>query len=152
MVRYSKFIVAIGILAVCTVGQIVTAQSAAQGQKPATIKRETALPIASVAGKDSYAAYCAVCHGPDAKGNGPAAPALKVPPSDLTKLASRNAGKFDVLRVEDMIVGKSKVPVSHGTPDMPIWGPVFHAMSIDNANETLRIQNLVNYLKSIQAK
>lgn len=151
MVRHSKFIVAVGVLAACAVGQIVAAQGAAQGQT-ATIKRETALPIASVAGKDSYAEYCAVCHGRDATGNGPAAPALKVPPSDLTRIASRNGGKFDYLKVEDMIVGKSKVPVSHGTPDMPIWGPVFHAMSMDKATETLRVQNLVNYLKSIQTK
>ncbi len=153
MVRYSKYIVAIGVLAVCTVGQIVAAQSAAQGQTPPpTIKRATAMPITSVDGKDSYAAYCAVCHGRDATGNGPAAPALKVAPSDLTRLASRNGGKFDALKIEDLIVGKSKVPLSHGTPDMPIWGPVFHAMSMDTANESLRVQNLVNYLKSIQAK
>jgi mono/diheme cytochrome c family protein len=152
MVRYSKYIVAIGVLAVCAVGQIVAAQGAAQGQPAPTIKRATAMPIASVEGKDSYAAYCAVCHGRDATGNGPAAPALKASPSDLTRIASRNGGKFDVLKVEDLIVGKSKVPMSHGTPDMPIWGPVFHAMSLDAANETLRVQNLVNYLKSIQAK
>ena len=152
MFRYSKYIVAIGVLAVCTVGQIVAAQSTAQGQPAPTIKRATALPIASVEGKDSYAAYCAVCHGRDATGNGPAAPALKVAPTDLTRIASRNGGKFDALKVEDLIVGKSKVPLSHGTPDMPIWGPVFHAMSMDNATETLRVQNLVNYLKSIQAK
>lgn len=152
MVRYSKYIVAIGILAVCFVGQIVAAQSTAQGQTAKTIKRTAAQPIASIEGKDSYAEYCAVCHGRDATGNGPAAPALKVAPTDLTRIASRNGGKFDALKVEELIVGKSKVPLSHGTPDMPIWGPVFHAMSMDNATESLRVQNLVNYLKSIQAK
>jgi mono/diheme cytochrome c family protein len=152
MVRHSKYVVAIAVLAVCTVGRIVAAQSAAQGQTTPTIKLATAKPIASVDGKDSYAAYCAVCHGRDATGNGPAAPALKVAPSDLTRIASRNGGKFDILKVEDLIVGKSKVPLSHGTPDMPIWGPVFHAMSLDKATETLRVQNLVNYLKSVQAK
>lgn len=151
MVRYSKYIVAIGVLAVCTLAQVVAAQGAAQGQA-ATIKREAAHPIASVAGKDSYAEYCAVCHGRDGTGNGPATPALKIAPSDLTRLAARNGGKFDALKVEDLIIGKSKVPVSHGTPDMPIWGPVFRAMSMDNATESLRVQNLVNYLKSIQAK
>jgi hypothetical protein len=36
---------------------------------------------------EMYTAYCAVCHGIDGKGRGPAADALKVPPPDLTMLA-----------------------------------------------------------------
>jgi mono/diheme cytochrome c family protein len=45
-------------------------------QKP-TVKAVHAPPIVSLDGKDNYDAYCAVCHGRDAKGNGPAAPAMK---------------------------------------------------------------------------
>ncbi len=35
-------------------------------------------------GAQVFAAYCAVCHGPAGKGDGPAAAALAPPPSDLT--------------------------------------------------------------------
>ena len=58
------------------------------------VKRETARPIDSVQGVDLYNAYCAVCHGKDGKGSGPAAVALKAPMPDLTVLAKKNGGKF----------------------------------------------------------
>ena len=45
-------------------------------------------------GKKTYMEYCTACHGDDGKGMGPAASALKTPPSDLTTLAKRHAGKF----------------------------------------------------------
>lgn len=138
--------------AVWGVSQRTFAPVFAQGQGATAIKRETARPLASVDGKESYAAYCAVCHGRDGAGNGPAASALKVAPTDLTRIAARNNGKFDAHKVEQLILGKSKVPPSHGAPDMPIWGPVFHSMSPDRAAESLRVQNLVGYLESIQAK
>ena len=44
----------------------------------------------SLVGKDSFEAYCAACHGVDARGSGPVASALKRTPPDLTILASRN--------------------------------------------------------------
>jgi mono/diheme cytochrome c family protein len=40
--------------------------------------------IASIQGPALYKAYCAACHGPEAKGNGPMASTLKIPPADLT--------------------------------------------------------------------
>jgi mono/diheme cytochrome c family protein len=45
---------------------------------------------------EMYTAYCAVCHGVDGKGNGPAAEALRVRPPDLTTLAKKNGGKISV--------------------------------------------------------
>jgi cytochrome c553 len=35
---------------------------------------------------EMFKAYCAACHGDSAKGDGPATPTLKSPPSDLTIL------------------------------------------------------------------
>ncbi len=35
-------------------------------------------------GEKVFAKYCAVCHGPDGKGNGPAAPSMKPRPRDFT--------------------------------------------------------------------
>jgi mono/diheme cytochrome c family protein len=55
-----------------------------------TIKK-TAIPRTNAAsGQEMYIAYCASCHGRDAKGNGPAAPALKIPATDLTTLTIRH--------------------------------------------------------------
>jgi mono/diheme cytochrome c family protein len=99
-----------------------------------------------------YKAYCASCHGVDGKGNGPAAPALKTPASDLTKLASGNGGQFPEMKVYGVIKGDAAV-AAHGSKDMPVWGPIFRAVSSGREAEThLRLVNLTNHLKSIQAK
>ncbi len=115
------------------------------------IARGTARPIQSVEGADTFKAYCAVCHGPDAKGKGPAAPALKKAPADLTGLARRNGGTFSSSDVENVILGE-RVMESHGSRDMPIWGEIFGALASDRTFAKLRVSNLVGYLKSIQAQ
>ena len=51
---------------------------------PPQIKTAQAKAFVGIEGKDSFMAYCAVCHGADGRGNGPAAPALKTPVPDLT--------------------------------------------------------------------
>jgi mono/diheme cytochrome c family protein len=122
----------------------------AQAPQAPTIKTVPCESIASVEGKDSYGAYCAVCHGSDGKGFGPAAPAFKMPVPDLTALARRQGGKFNVLEVEYAITGMGKVPPAHGTTTMPIWGPVFRAADVDKARSTLRVQNLAKYIGTLQ--
>jgi mono/diheme cytochrome c family protein len=115
-----------------------------------TIKRETARRTATIEGTDTYKSYCAVCHGPQAKGNGPAATALKKVPADLTTIAKRNGGKFSASDVEAVIIGQ-QVLSSHGSRDMPIWGPIFQSLSADSSVMKLQVANLVEYIKSIQA-
>jgi mono/diheme cytochrome c family protein len=129
---------------------------AASAQKPPadkpvpTVKSAPAVPLASVDGKENFEAYCAVCHGKQGKGDGPAAPAMKVPVPDLTTIAARNKGKFDPVRVEQIVRGAGKTPTpAHGVETMPIWGDVFR--SEDRATQTLRITNLVTYVQSLQA-
>jgi mono/diheme cytochrome c family protein len=112
-----------------------------------TIRQGTAQRIQSIEGVDTFKAYCAVCHGAQAKGDGPAASALKKAPADLTGIARRHDGKFSAADVEDMIVAKQ---VAHGTREMPIWGPVFDALAADRGFAKLRMANLIAYLKSIQ--
>jgi mono/diheme cytochrome c family protein len=114
-----------------------------------TIKNETAPRIQSMQGVDSYKAYCASCHGPEGKGNGPVAKALKEPPADLTTIAKRHGGKFSATDVEEMIAGR-QVRMSHGSREMPVWGPVFQSLAADDSAAKLRMANLVNYVKSIQ--
>jgi len=102
-------------------------------------------------GVDLYQRYCAVCHGKDGKGNGPAAAALKAVPSDLTTLAQKSNGKFPVGSVRQLLGGGSSTP-AHGSEEMPIWGPVFRAMNPNESVAKLRVDNLARYLESIQQK
>jgi mono/diheme cytochrome c family protein len=128
------------------------ARSEGAVQTKPKIKQEPAVRIASIEGKDTFATYCAACHGADAKGHGPAAPALAKPVPDLTLLASRNGGKFDALVTEATITGQRRMPVAHGTVDMPMWGPIFRGTESDPSRTSLRLTNLVKYLESIQQK
>jgi mono/diheme cytochrome c family protein len=115
------------------------------------VKEVPARAMAPVDGRDNFNAYCASCHGRDAKGNGPAAPALKGPVPDLSTIARRNGGTFDARAVERAISGSDKVRPAHGSLDMPIWGPVFRTVQGDAAT-SVRLVNLVKFLESIQTK
>jgi AhpD family alkylhydroperoxidase len=104
------------------------------------------------AGKQTYTEYCAVCHGVDARGMGPAASALKTPPSDLTTLAKKHGGKFPGEYVAEIVRQGKPIP-AHGSADMPIWGPIFGVR--ENGNEAAvrqRIKNLCDYLATLQEK
>jgi mono/diheme cytochrome c family protein len=149
MVRTFSLAAVMATAALAVATQATTQQTTPQAPKP-TIKHEPARPINSLEGKDTFAAYCATCHGQDAKGHGPAAPALKVPPADLTTIAKRHNGKFSPVDVETKIAGND-LP-AHGTSEMPIWGPIFRSISKDRDIDTIRMKNLVKYLESIQEK
>jgi mono/diheme cytochrome c family protein len=103
-------------------------------------------------GKQLYSSYCALCHGSDGKGGGPFSPQLKVWPPDLTQMAKKNHGVFPQMRVTEAIDGEFGKP-SHGSAEMPIWGPVFRSMAHGhNDSAQVRIKSLVKYLESIQEK
>jgi mono/diheme cytochrome c family protein len=139
-----------GLLVSAALGSLLVslAPASASAQK---IENKTARPIQSVQGVDTFKAYCAVCHGPEAKGNGPAAPALKKAPADLTTIAKRNGGTFSQNDVETVILGTGAM-ISHGSREMPIWGPVFRGITADDAQMKLRVANLIGYLRSLQVK
>jgi mono/diheme cytochrome c family protein len=110
------------------------------------------LVIDSMAGPDLFQFYCAPCHGRDGRGRGPVAAVLKTPPADLTKIAEKRAGTFpraDIIRF--VSEGPALIP-AHGTIDMPVWGPIFRSLDSSEARTRARIDNLVSYLESIQAK
>ncbi len=87
----------------------------------------------------------------DAKGSGPASAAMKVRPPDLTLIAKKNNGKFPQAEIEQVITG-GKMKRSHGSSEMPVWGPVFHRVERDQDLGLLRINNLMKYLGSIQGQ
>jgi len=99
-----------------------------------------------------FQAYCAVCHGKNAMGGGPAASALKRKPPDLTLLSRRNGGIFPFEGVQKIISGNGPGIPAHGSREMPIWGPIFDEISWDGAPGSVRIYNLTRYIQSLQQK
>jgi mono/diheme cytochrome c family protein len=130
---------------------LVSAAGAAAQTKPAAEKQYEQL-IFSVRGPDLYRAHCAACHGPEGKGNGPVGAALKTKPADLTMLAKNNGGKFPTQRIQKFISGDDPSLLSHGTREMPVWGPIFHQIEEDQDFGKVRLQNLIKYLETIQQK
>jgi mono/diheme cytochrome c family protein len=113
--------------------------------------QESQLPPTYVPpGRQIYKQYCAACHGPDGRGNGPVARSLRKPPADLTTLAKRHGGAFPEEYVTNVLrfgLGFS----AHGSSEMPVWGPIFQDMEQHNeAAVRQRIKNLCEYLESIQ--
>jgi len=137
---------------------VLPAGFAAQSQTPPQKQSEKVPPseqqfqtlIRSVEGPNLFRAYCASCHGADAKGKGPAAPALKSKVPDLTLLTRKNGGRFPGARVRKIIMGDDVVAV-HGSREMPVWGPIFHQIEWDVDRGNVRLENLVKYLESIQS-
>ena len=128
------------------------AQEAAPAQTPPTIKHTSITNVPSNSGKEMFKSYCAVCHGADAKGDGPAASALKTAPPDLTLLAQKNGGKYPSAHISSVIRGQTS-PAAHGNQDMPVWGPLFSSVSQGNeAQVHQRIANLVAYIQTLQAQ
>jgi len=146
--RVIKFI---SIAAVIVLSSFAVAQNASS-QGASAVKHIPITNVPSNSGKEMYKSYCAVCHGTDAKGNGPAASALKAAPSDLTLLAQKNGGKYPSAHVASVIRGQASMP-SHGSQDMPIWGPLFSSISQGHESQVQqRTANLVNYIETLQAK
>ena len=103
-------------------------------------------------GKQMYTNYCAPCHGIDGRGNGPAARALKSQPVDLTGFTRANHGKFPDTHIISVLKFGSELP-SHGSAQMPVWGPILGRMSHVNVQDKeLRISNLSRYIETMQVK
>ena len=122
-------------------------------QATPTIKNIPIQQTSPASGEQMYTTYCAVCHGTKATGNGPAAPAMKTPPPDLTALSQKNGGVFPGAHVSSVLQFGVENP-AHGTSQMPIWGDLMaslHGTSPSNGTVVhQRIVNLTGYLKQIQ--
>lgn len=139
----------VGVLvSTCTAAMLLCGgQIWAQGHS----KRQPETPlIDSIQGKDLFKSYCASCHGLDAKGKGPMAASLKVPPADLTRISIRNRGVFPLARIQKIIAGEELPPSGHGSNQMPVWGPIFSQVTRDVDLGRVRIDNLTRYLRDIQ--
>jgi mono/diheme cytochrome c family protein len=118
-----------------------------------TGRTNPSLVISSMSGRDLFEFYCGACHGRDGKGGGPAVPALKVPPPNLTTIAARNGGTFPQAPVESFVTGdQDHVTPAYDSKDMPVWGPIFRALDPNDTMNKVRVANIVRYIESIQVK
>lgn len=137
-------------IVLCSVLILLASLAGAQDKRSAN--KVPARPTIAASGKQTYMHYCASCHGVDARGNGPAALVLKTTPPDLTTLAKRHGGKFPYNYVYDVLRFGTRI-LSHGSSDMPIWGPIFGSMeNYDAVAVRKRIKDLSDYLASLQQK
>ena len=107
-------------------------------------------------GKAEFMDSCAVCHGPEGKGDGPLSEVLQTRPADLTRLSEKNGGEFPYNRVFAVIDGRYIV-TGHGERDMPVWGRQFldddvkvYGPSGGEIVTTERIHELAGYVQSLQ--
>jgi len=144
------FLFSLSVMAQTTSGA-ASPTAKAPASKPQIVK----VPAPSTdptSGRQMFDAYCAACHGQSGTGNGPAAPALKVSPTNLTLLSKQHGGKFPETHVVLAIKGDAQA-TAHGNKDMPVWGPVFRGMAgADAGSVQLRIRNLTAYIEGMQQK
>jgi mono/diheme cytochrome c family protein len=117
---------------------------------------ENAMPEASD-GRSLYIRNCSVCHGPDARGDGPMARAMARAPKDLTLIAVRNGDRFPRAKVLSTIDGYARSTTMTG-PGMPEFGELLRGDLIpyDSGDGRMtptprKLVALAEYLESIQA-
>jgi mono/diheme cytochrome c family protein len=101
------------IFASTAVGEVVINKAALEPQD-----------IANMGADEVFDCLCAVCHGTDGIGNGPAVSALDKGVPDLTVLSANNDGVYSHKDVEKAIFGRHR-SISYGKVDMPHWGEQF---------------------------
>jgi mono/diheme cytochrome c family protein len=118
-----------------------------------TIKSIPTKPTSPTSGQQMYANYCASCHGASGIGNGPAAPAMKSHPANLTNLSKKNGGVFPAEHILAVLKFGTETP-SHGSVQMPVWGDLLRTLDGSSPNGSMmvnqRMINLTQYLKQIQ--
>jgi mono/diheme cytochrome c family protein len=107
--------------------------------------------IQTVNGAQIFRDYCATCHGVDGRGNGPTTSALRYKVPDLTEISKRTGDKFPSVRIRNIIEGTETL-TGHGSREMPIWGPIFHQVDVDQDLGNVRTDNVTRYIESIQQR
>ncbi len=127
----------LGLVFALSFSTITNARTENAGQRNGYIKK----------GEVLFLKYCAVCHGTDAKGGGPASDSLKVPAPDLT-IIQKPGERFPENHVAIVIDGEKAV-TAHGTRQMPVWGTILRKTSGD-LQKHADIYSLVRYIESLQ--
>jgi mono/diheme cytochrome c family protein len=144
--RKSTGLFLLGMLLVAAGGALVVGQETQKKE----LKKVPVPYSKPTEGAQMYKDYCAACHGKEGTGDGPAVEFLKAPPPDLRTLAQRNNGKYPAEKVAATLRFGPGTH-AHGTLEMPIWGPLFHAVGGRDVAQ-LRIHNLNAFVESLQPK
>ena len=136
------------LVALAALVSVTAANRKAEAQRP----RTPPMIISSLSGRDLFQFYCAACHGPAGKGDGPVVSSLKRQPPDLTTIAERNSGHFPTGRLEQYVAGENEPPAAHGSREMPVWGPIFRSLEPRDRLTRIRIANVVAFVESLQSK
>lgn len=106
-------------------------------------------------GRRLFVENCAMCHGPDATGNGPVARSLNPPPKDLTLIRARHDGSFPRAKVLSILDGYTRVDLPG--QNMPEFGDLLRGdlIPLDTGDGILtptprKLVALLEYLESIQ--
>lgn len=94
-------------------------------QETPTVAAGTAAPAGTGAG--DYARLCASCHGPEGRGDGPAASGLPTRPADLTRIARRAGGTYPRLQVMSRIYGYT---MGSSDTHMPQFGELLEGPTV----------------------
>lgn len=101
-----------------------------------------------------FAAYCAVCHGPDGRGDGPLAAEPGLAPPDITLVTRRNGGVFPKTPIMGHIAGYTMGRSDSAMPQFAdlLDGPT--VMYDDGSGQPVptpaRLVALADYVQSIQ--
>lgn len=151
MKRILPIAATVAVLSLFVAAQTTKTTAPADTAATPKIRQVPAPQTPASSGEANYKAYCAACHGVAGKGDGPAAPALKIPPADLSRLTANAGGKYPTMHIQEMI--RNADSPAHGSKDMPIWGPVFRNISGGSQSQVeLRVANLTKYIETLQAK
>lgn len=106
-------------------------------------------------GRALFMENCAVCHGADAKGDGPLARDMAKAPKDLTLIRARNGGDFPRAQVMSTIDGYTRADISG--PDMPEFGALLDGdlIPFDSGDgiqtpTPRKLVALLEYIESVQ--
>jgi mono/diheme cytochrome c family protein len=133
------------------IGVLLMGQGIATSQTTGRVLKRVPVSYSDPAsGKQMFTDYCAVCHGRDGKGGGPAVEFLKTPPPDLTTMARRHNEKSVKLHVQTILRQGVEGNAEQEALSMPHWSAAFSRTHSVRGLAELRMHNLANYVESIQ--
>ncbi len=98
-------------------------------------------------GKAEFENTCAVCHGVDAKGNGPFTLFMTKRVPDLTVLAKTNGGEFPFLRIYEIMNGPGQIP-GHDIREMPVWSDYYKENAAKDLGPFYNYSDVVTYVNN----